>query len=329
MPTPRANETEREFISRCVVDPEAVADFPDSDQRLAFCYSQYERQEKSITLKRFDKDKWQNAFERQLDIVEGRNIGKVKRFYRDNYNKGIESFVGANQTDFQLLFPTEQLYKLYRELYEDIGMHFAKWYARNFDRLQKKAFNVDDYLLQWEASFAALGSAVGAQRVTLVQGTALSTLQRITRAYLSDPEFMSLGATQKAVILRRQFSGYTQYQAERLVRTESTYCANFAMGESAKTLFPEQQLMKEWIAAFDDRTRDSHAEAGAGEPIKASEPFMVGGQLMMYAGDPAGGAAEVINCRCSTPYFPQEGAVASGDFTDIGFGIGGGSFTGI
>lgn len=276
-----------------------------------------------------DKDKWQNAFERQLDIVEGRNIGKIKRFYRENYNKGIESFIGANQTDFQLLFPTDQLYKLYRELYQDIGMHFAKWYARNFDRLQKKAFNVDDYLLQWEASFAALGSAVGAQRVTLVQGTALNTLQRITRAYLSDAEFMSLGATQKATILRRQFSGYTQYQAERLVRTESTYCANFAMGESAKTLFPEQQLMKEWIAAFDDRTRDSHAEAGAGEPIKASEPFMVGGQLMMYAGDPAGGAAEVINCRCSTPYFPQEGAVASGDFTDIGFGIGGGSFTGI
>ena len=91
MPTPRANETEQEFIARCVIDPEAVADFPDTDQRLAFCYSQYERREqKKITLKQFDKDKYQRAFENQLDIVERRNIAKVKRYYRENYNKGIE-----------------------------------------------------------------------------------------------------------------------------------------------------------------------------------------------------------------------------------------------
>lgn len=276
-----------------------------------------------------DKDKWQRSFERQLDIVENRNIGKIKRYYRENYNKGIDSFVGSNQTNFQLLFPTDQLYKLYRDIYSDIGMHFAKWYARNYDRFQKKDFTIDDYLLQWQASFAALGSAVGAQRVTLVKGTALSTLQRVTRAFLSDPEFMALGEVEKARILRRKFAGYTQYQAQRLVRTESTYCANFATGEAAKTIFPEEVLMKEWIASFDDRVRDTHAEAGAGEPIKQSEFFMVGGQSMMAPGDPAGGAAEVVNCRCSLARYPAEVVAVEGDFTDIGFGIGGGSFTGI
>ena len=277
----------------------------------------------------FDKDKWQSAFEAQLGKVERRNIAKVKRFYRDNYNQGIESFVGANQTNFSLLFPTEQLMKIYREIYQDIGMHFAKWYANNFDRLLKKNFNPDDYLLQWQQSFAALGSSVGAARVTLVQGTALNTLQRVTRGLLADPEFMALGPRQKAVILRRQFSGYTQYQAERLVRTEATNAANFAMGESSKTLFPNQNRMKEWIASFDDRTRDTHAEAGAGEPIKETEAFIVGGNPMMYPGDPAGGAAEVINCRCSIAYFPAEVTAVDAEITDIGFGIGGGSLTGI
>jgi hypothetical protein len=254
--------------------------------------------------KQFDKDKWQRSFENQMVIAERNNIAKVKRYYRDNYNKGIDSFVSEGQTNFQLLFPTDQLSKMYRDMYADIGLQFADWYGKNYESLISKAFNPAEYRLQWEASFAALGSAVGAQRVTLVKGTALNTLQRITQGLLSDPEFMSLGTAQKARILRNQFNAYSQYQAERLVRTESTNAANFAIGQSAKTIFPAEVLMKEWIASFDDRTRDTHSEAGSSEPIKENEYFMVGGNMMMYPGDPGGGAAEVINCRCSVAYFP-------------------------
>jgi hypothetical protein len=127
--------------------------------------------------KQFDKDKWQRSFENQMVIAERNNIAKVKRYYRDNYNKGIDSFVSEGQTNFQLLFPTEQLSKMYRDMYADIGLQFANWYGKNYESLISKAFNPAEYQLQWEASFAALGSAVGAQRVTLVKGTALKTLQ--------------------------------------------------------------------------------------------------------------------------------------------------------
>jgi hypothetical protein len=276
--------------------------------------------------KQFDKDKWQRSFENQMVIAERNNIAKVKRYYRDNYNKGIDSFVSEGQTNFQLLFPTEQLSKMYRDMYADIGLQFANWYGKNYQSLISKAFNPAKYRLQWEASFAALGSAVGAQRVTLVKGTALKTLQRITRGLMTDPEFMALGTAQKARILRNQFNTYSQYQAERLVRTESTNAANFAIGQSAKTIFPGEVLMKEWIASFDDRVRDTHSEAGASEPIKDNEYFMVGGNMMMHPGDPAGGAAEIINCRCSLASFPAAPVEVEGDYTDIGFGIGGGTF---
>lgn len=39
MPKPRKNEKESDFISRCMGDAEAKSDFPNKDQRLAFCYS--------------------------------------------------------------------------------------------------------------------------------------------------------------------------------------------------------------------------------------------------------------------------------------------------
>ena len=267
-----------------------------------------------------DKDKWQSAFERQLDIAEKKQIAKVKRYYKREYYKGVESFVSDGQTNFQLLFDNKDLLKIYRDLYTDIGMRFAKWYVNNFRKFMTKAVDTSAFDDIWANAFASFGSAIGAQRVTLVNGTAKKTLIDLTERLMSDPEFMSLGAIEKGRILRNQFNQYSQWQAERLVRTEATAAANFAQAQAAQTIFPPEQMQKEWIASFDDRVRDTHAEAD-GQIVMANNTFLVGGQPMMFPGDPAGGAAETINCRCSVAYFPIEGAETIGDITTIGFGL--------
>ena len=274
-----------------------------------------------------DKDKWQSSFERQLDIAEKKQIAIVKRFYKREYNKGIESFIADGQTNFQLLFDNKDLLKIYRDLYTDIGMRFAKWYVNNFQKFITKAVDtsaVDDI---WRDSFGSFGSAVGAQRVTLVSGTAKKTLIDITQRLMRDPEFMTLGAVERGRIQRNQFNRYSQYQSERLFRTEATAAANFATTQAAQTIFPPEQMQKEWIASFDDRTRDTHSEAD-GQIVMANNTFLVGGQQMMFPGDTAGGAAEVINCRCSVAYFPIEGAQTIGQIENINFGLGGGTQTG-
>ena len=267
------------------------------------------------------KDKWQKAFEKELDKAEKRQSSKVKRYYKNQYYKGAESFLSSGQTSFQLLFSTNELLKIYRDLYEDIGLQFAKWYARNFDKYIKKGVNPNQYVDEWQNSFASYGSAVGAERVTLVSGTAKKTLQKVTQNLMTDIDFQNLGIAEKTRILRSQFNRYSTFQAQRLVRTEATSAANFATLKSANTVFPAADMMKEWIASFDDRTRSTHAEAGASEPIPQNEPFMVGGALMMYPGDPSGPASEVINCRCSIAPFPKETAQATGEISDIGFGV--------
>lgn len=55
---------------------------------------------------------------------------------------------------------------------------------------------------------------------------------------------------------------------------------------------------KEWIAALDERTRESHA-ALDGQIVARTATFDVGGSAMRYPGDPAGEPAEAINCRCA------------------------------
>jgi hypothetical protein len=267
-----------------------------------------------------DKDKWQSAFERQLDIAEKKQIAKVKRYYKREYYKGVESFVSDGQTNFQLLFDNKDLLKIYRDLYTDIGMRFAKWYVNNFRKFITKAVDTSAFDDIWANAFASFGSAIGARRVTLVNGTAKKTLIDLTERLMSDPEFMILGAVEKGRILRNQFNQYSQWQAERLVRTEATAAANFAQAQAAQTIFPPEQMQKEWIASFDDRTRSTHSETD-GQIVMANNTFLVGGQPMMFPGDPAGGAAETINCRCSVAYFPIEGAETIGDITTIGFGL--------
>lgn len=54
-------------------------------------------------------------------------------------------------------------------------------------------------------------------------------------------------------------------------------------------------VLKQWDAALDGRTRPSHA-AVDGEIREIEEAFSNG---LMYPGDPSGAAAEVINCRCT------------------------------
>ena len=270
------------------------------------------------------RDNWQRAFEKQMHIAERQNIAIVKRFYKKQYRIAIDSFLSRNQTSVGLVFTIEQFSKIYRELYKNVGLRFAKWDFRNYKKYLKKALTVADYERFWSDRFAYFGSSVGALRVTLVSATARKTFLRIAHIFLTDPEFMMLGVPQQGRILRRKFDHYSQFQAERFVRTEATNAANYGTMQGATTVFPGEEMKKEWIASFDDRTRDTHAEAD-GQVVRYNDPFFVGGYQIQYPGEPGAPAAEIINCRCSVAPFPVEDATALDDFESIGFGMSGSS----
>ena len=85
-------------------------------------------------------------------------------------------------------------------------------------------------------------------------------------------------------------------------RTEALASLNEASDEALRQavdegLAPPDAVKRIWDATGDLRTRPDHVAAD-GQPRGLSEPFIVGGMSMMHPGDPAGGAANVINCRC-------------------------------
>ena len=84
-------------------------------------------------------------------------------------------------------------------------------------------------------------------------------------------------------------------RAAVIARTETHGAANNGANEAAKEL--GVAYMREWIAAADKRTRQSHIDAEV-QRVGPDEPFIVGGAALMYPGDPNGPPKEVVNCRC-------------------------------
>ena len=58
------------------------------------------------------------------------------------------------------------------------------------------------------------------------------------------------------------------------------------------------EMEKQWLATLDGRTRHDHAVAD-GQTVAESEPFTVGGEKLMYPGDPSGSPWNIYNCRCT------------------------------
>ena len=256
-----------------------------------------------ITIKRV-KDNWIDEFSNLLDKVENKEFKKALSFYKENYFEGVSRFlVEPKTTGYEDLFTNNGFTDIYVDTYRNIGTSFANWYAKSIGSLLKKQ-DVSGYNDIWEAAFAEEGRKIAGNRVRLVSGTAKATLKKELKRFMQDPEFMASDVRTKARILRTRFNQYSNYQAQRLVRTEATNAANQGTMRSALDIYGKNELQKEWITANDERVRSNHAVAN-GQIVDFDKKFLVGGEYLDRAGDPRGSAANVVNCRCSIAPFPK------------------------
>lgn len=267
-----------------------------------------------------------DMFERKLRAAEKRQEKIWYAYYRKEYDNASAMYIKQggkmDSNDINGFFKFDDLKKLYVGLYSDIAMDFAKWYAKSFEKFTPK-LDSSVYGEIWSQAFAYIGSQVAAQRVSAVSGTAKKTLIAVTKKLMQDPEFNVQNEAVSGRILRGQFAKYSNYQAKRLVRTESTYAANFGNLQSAKSIFNGRDLIKTWYSAKDDRVRDWHLSIN-GTSIPENQKFLVHGESLFIPGDPSGSASNVINCRCRCTFIPKpEARVIGGPISSIGFGIAG------
>ena len=89
--------------------------------------------------------------------------------------------------------------------------------------------------------------------------------------------------------------------AVRAARTAVTEAENAGRQAAADELEKKGVIMgKRWVATHDSRTRDEHLEAD-GQIVENGNPFVVGGEELMFPGDKSLGASgwNLYNCRCT------------------------------
>lgn len=97
-----------------------------------------------------------------------------------------------------------------------------------------------------------------------------------------------------------------KYRGDTIARTESLNALRSGQADAVSQAIEQgevdqRDVLKAWIdTGQDGSTRESHIQAGIdyAEGIPFDQPFIVGGEPLMYPGDPQGSAAETINCRC-------------------------------
>lgn len=131
-------------------------------------------------------------------------------------------------------------------------------------------------------------------------GEDVDRLKRSVRAEVSRGIATGMTWNEIAVKISRSFT-HTSFSkaynmAMTIARTEGHRIAVEAANNAQyKAKEKGANVLKQWDATLDTRTRDSHRMVD-GEIRELDEKFSNG---LMYPGDPSGGAAEVCNCRCA------------------------------
>ncbi len=137
------------------------------------------------------------------------------------------------------------------------------------------------------------------QRITSVTET--TRTQMID--YIAAGQAEGVGTAEIARNIEKLLPPKLRFRAALIARTETHGAANVGADQAARAT--GLNLQKEWIAARDERTRSAHANAD-GQVRDMDMAFDVGGDRLMFPGDPNGSAANTINCRCAVSHIVKE-----------------------
>lgn len=104
------------------------------------------------------------------------------------------------------------------------------------------------------------------------------------------------------------FTNASTNRAKTIARTEVISASNGSATLTASQLPPDVCAGQEWISTRDDRTRGNDEKdefdhlSVDGQVVAMGAPFEVGGESLLYPGDPDGDGGNVINCRCTVAF---------------------------
>lgn len=217
-------------------------------------------------------------------------IGRGERF-KAIQNRVAERYTKANQTAVSYVNDaTPGIYSLNRNyaaytiesVAGDVG--FDLWDEQTVKRLIKDEPDLMPYYPAKRALNRGIDLAYGKRQISacvtssILQGKSINGMADDLQARIPTMNRDSAIRTARTAVTNAQNAG----------RMDS-YVAATKMGI---------EMEREWVSALDARTRPEHAEAD-GQVVGVDEPFIVGGEKLMFPGDRSGSGWNIYNCRCT------------------------------
>jgi uncharacterized protein with gpF-like domain len=179
---------------------------------------------------------------------------------------------------------------------------------RTFEDLKRDKKASQDLLLkaredQFAQGVRAFVDRWTAKRSTEIAGTTWRKVGKIIADAEADPETRGQGEVALGKMILEEMDDQSVTRARTIARTETHSASQDASFTAAQSMGID--LVKEWVATHDSRTREDHIDAD-GQIVLMHEPFKVGDDELQFPGDPSGLPEEVINCRCICLYHPAE-----------------------
>lgn len=198
----------------------------------------------------------------------------------------------------------EQVYSMYRELYETIGLIHGNRVNNELEKIKKVNVLFNETLLKEILLFL---STEGGVKITSVRDTLVADIIKSIQDSLGENgTIIDLQNAIQAIISKA--GTFYKWQSLRIARTETTAASGLAAMKTAEE--SDLELEKVWISVQDNRTRVSPYDHLDMNNVKQDleKPFFVGGQNIQYPGDPKASAGNVINCRCTIAFVPKRDA---------------------
>lgn len=139
----------------------------------------------------------------------------------------------------------------------------------------------------------------GLKKSVMINDTSKKELIKKLRSILAEDDVNEISMQQLSKRLvegsKEVFDELKTTRAKLIARTETGTTVNYGQFQTYKA---NGYQKKQWIATYDNRTRDSHLLVSE-QVVGIEESFDVGGEQLQYPLDPSGSAENVCNCRCT------------------------------
>jgi hypothetical protein len=166
---------------------------------------------------------------------------------------------------------------------------YVKWLKANLPPQATIGVGFENPIM--DAALKDYFNTIGGQHIKDINDTTLKKVQSAFQTALDNNEGFR-GAEKRLI----KEVGMSKTRARMIARTESVMVTNAAKFTQSEILPIEME--KTWVHDHPKTPRDWHVTL-SGKTIDLNEKFNADGYMMKHPGDPAGGAVNNINCKCS------------------------------